>query len=325
LGGLALLFGAPGAFKTFVAVDLAMRLTYDVGMWLGHEARTGQSVLYIASEGSTGLYRRILAWRRKHGIEGDSARFHMIRQPMSFVVAADIERLVATVQAHAARHGVPAVIFVDTVSRVLPGADENLQKDMTVFIGGCDRLRADFGAAVVGVHHTNKAGAMRGSSVLDGAADGIFKVERDEHSKLGTLLCEKQKDAEDGWQAVFQVIEDEWIPSGKIKAVKSLAIDWNPVGVDADNPQADWPPRATLRAMQVFIQAQFDAGDPLSMAPQARAAGRFAALRLANQFELKMKVVADVLATWENHGVVEVAIASTHTKLRGLTVRKWID
>lgn len=327
MGGLALLFGAPGSFKTFVAVDLALRLTYDAGSWLGHDAKRGQSVLYIASEGSAGMYRRIIAWRRKHGLEGDSARFRMIRQPMSFVSGEDIGRLVATVQADAQAHGLPSIIFVDTVSRVLPGVDENLQKDMTVFIAGCDRLRAEFGAAVVGVHHTNKAGAMRGSSVLDGAADSIFRVERDERSQAGTLTCEKQKDAEDGWRAAFTVAEDEWIPAGRIKPVKSLVVDWRegPAPEEPADPADAWPPRAVLRSMQLYVQAQFDAGEPLSLAKQTRGSGRFAALRLANQFDVKIRVVAEVLDTWERNGVVEVAMASSHTKMRGLKVRKWID
>lgn len=327
MGGLVLLFGAPGSFKTFVAVDLALRLTYDAGSWLGHDAKRGLSVLYIASEGSAGMYRRIIAWRRKHGLEGDSARFRMIRQPMSFVSGEDIGRLVATVQADAAAHGLPSIIFVDTVSRVLPGVDENLQKDMTVFIAGCDRLRAEFGAAVVGVHHTNKAGAMRGSSVLDGAADSIFRVERDERSQAGTLTCEKQKDAEDGWRAAFTVAEDEWIPAGRIKPVKSLVVDWRegPAPEEPADPADAWPPRAVLRSMQLYVQAQFDAGEPLSLAKQTRGSGRFAALRLANQFDVKIRVVAEVLDTWERNGVVEVAMASSHTKMRGLKVRKWID
>ena len=57
-----------------------------------------------------------------------------------------------------------AAVFVDTVSRVLPGAEENLQKDMTRFVEACDAVRNKFGATVIGIHHTNYAGGIRGST-----------------------------------------------------------------------------------------------------------------------------------------------------------------
>ena len=54
-------------------------------------------------------------------------------------------KLLATVQAIADEVGPIAAVFVDTVSRVLPGAEENLQKDMTLFVKACDAVRERFG------------------------------------------------------------------------------------------------------------------------------------------------------------------------------------
>ena len=320
--GLGLLFGAPGSFKTFVALDMALALAYGLNTWLDREASAG-SVLYIAAEGSTGLYKRIVAWRRKHGHDTDSDRFHLIRQSMSFLRAADVERLARTVSAHVATHGPLALIVVDTVSRVLPGADENLQKDMTLFIAACDRLRTLFGAAVLGLHHTNKAGDMRGSSVLSGAADSIFRVERSEDEPRGALICEKQKDAEDGWRRPFAANAQSWTPDGHIEISTSLVIDWT--AREADDGLSSWPPRAILRAMQWAIHAAFEKGEPLSMEPRSKTSGRYAAGRLAHQFELRSKVVFDVLQVWLDQGVIEVAMTNSHTKLRGLEVVKWLD
>ena len=322
-GGLGLLFAAPGSFKTFVAVDLAMALAYETGAWLGYATKPDAHVLYLASEGAAGLYRRIVAWRRKHEQDGHSARFHVIREPMSFMHAPDMQRLAKTITAHAEAHGRPDLIVVDTVSRVLPGADENLQKDMTVFVGACDRLRQQFGAAVLGVHHTNKAGEMRGSSVLNGAADSVFRVERADGELNGVLVCEKQKDAEDGWRKPFAVAEMMWFPDGKIEPQASLVIDWDVVQ-EADS-RASWPPRAILRAMQWAIHAAFEKGEPLSMAPQTKNTGRYASSRLANQFELRSKVVHEIIQTWLDNGVIEVSVVSSRLKLRGLEVVKWLD
>ena len=323
-GGLALLFGAPGSFKTFIALDLAMSLAYDEGGWLERPAPKGAGVLYIASEGASGLYRRILAWRKKHKVDEDSDGFHLIREAMSFMNPADMVRLARTVEQHSAKYGRPGLIVVDTVSRVLPGVDENLQKDMTVFIAACDHLRLQSGAAVIGVHHTNKSGEMRGSSVLGGAADSIFRVERGDGEQTGMLICEKQKDAEDGWRRCFKATLEEWFTEGKIEPVRSLSIDWATGRPEAVSGPI-WPDRAVLKAMQWFIHANFEKGEPLSTAKQTVLAGRHAPTVLAAKFDLRAPIITDVIQTWLNSGVIEIRTTSSHTKLRGLEVVKWLD
>ena len=315
---LGLLFGAPGSWKTFVALDLALTLAYDVASWLEQPANTGASVLYIASEGATGLGRRIKAWRRKHGHEKASDRFHLIRAPLSFMNANDVAKLVRTLDTYTAKHGAPALIVVDTVSRVLPGADENLQKDMTIFVQACDALRLRYGAAVLGVHHTNKAGDMRGSSVLLGAADAVFRAEVVEGSS-GVLVCEKQKEAEGGWRRTFMAELEEWFVPGQVECVKSLVIDWT-----QDETASRWPPRDTLRRMQMMIQAAFEAGQPLSMTPQTRKAGRYAPVRLSKQFDVAADVVSEVVQAWLDNGVVANRRASSNTKMYGLEVVEWL-
>jgi hypothetical protein len=94
---------------------------------------------------------------------------------------------------------------VDTVSRAMPGADENLQKEMTLFVRACDRLQGCVPLRRVGVHHAGKNGDMRGSTVLLGAGDFVFKLERKQGATIGRLHCEKQKDAPDGWEEPYRV------------------------------------------------------------------------------------------------------------------------
>ena len=100
------------------------------------------------------------------------------------------------------RHAIAApviAIVVDTVSRALPGADENLQKDMTRFVQACDAIKQEFECAVLGVHHASRNGPMRGSTVLQGAGDFVFRLDCKKGKLAGHLHCEKQKDAPDGW------------------------------------------------------------------------------------------------------------------------------
>ena len=117
----------------------------------------------------------------------------------------DVGSLLATVKAVATKAGPIAAVFVDTVSRVLPGAEENLQKDMTLFMSACDAVRQRFGTVVFGVHHTNANGKFRGSTVMPGAGDFILEVRREPGAMAGSIFAFKIKDGEDGWEQHFKV------------------------------------------------------------------------------------------------------------------------
>jgi hypothetical protein len=323
-GGLGFIYGAPGCFKTFVCCDLGLHMAYKRTEWMAKPLKHGGSVLYLANEGAAGLKNRITAWQRQNGYEEDTSDFRVIRKAMSFMDAGDVERLERTVAAVVAASGPVDTIFVDTVSRVLPGADENLQKDMTIFVAACDRLREAFGATVIGVHHTNKNGDMRGSTVFLGQGDFIMRVDKLESRTGGTLTCEKQKEAEDGWKRSFSIEEHTWTPTGSIKPTKSLAAVFG--AADVPGPVGpSWPQRDVLRAFQNDIQNAFLSGKPLQTASIAKREGRHAITRLAQAHSVPAAVVQDIVETWLNHDVLGVEVADTHTKTRGLKVLKWLD
>jgi hypothetical protein len=320
---LGFIYGPPGSYKSFACYDLALSIAYDFTEWLGRPVQAGGSVLYIASEGISGAKNRITAWQQQYGVAEDTDRFRLIRKTINFMEAGDVERLERTVADQIMRHGPVSLIFVDTVSRVLPGADENLQKDMTIFVAACDRLR-DFGATVVGVHHTNKNGDMRGSTVFLGQGDFIFRIEKVEGQKAGILTCEKQKEAEDGWKAAFEAKSQSWSVPGSIEPVTSLVAVFSgePATVA---PVSEWPPRDTCKAILKEIQAAWDKGRPWS--PHARAAteGRFAVRNISQAFSLKSSTVQQMLEAWLVNDVIVLDVVDAHSKAKGLKVLQWLD
>jgi hypothetical protein len=90
---------------------------------------------------------------------------------------------------------VPDVIVIDTLARCFDG-DENQQADMGRFVAGVDRLRKEFDATVIVVHHTRLDGDReRGNTAFRGAADAMLSVSL--HKGKLLLKCNKQKDAEE--------------------------------------------------------------------------------------------------------------------------------
>jgi hypothetical protein len=209
--GLGFLYGRPGCGKSFMALDMALHMAHGLAQWHGDAIRVpagveAPTVLYIASEGVSGFKGRARAWLQSRFLpEGAQPRFFLIRQSIDFMKPEDIGKLVRTAKSA----GLPRVdlTIVDTVSRALPGADENLQKDMTLFVSACDALRGALGGGVLGVHHAGKAGDMRGSTVLLGAGDYVLRLDREEGARTGFLRCEKQKDGPDGWHEPYRFVE----------------------------------------------------------------------------------------------------------------------
>ena len=231
---LGFVYGPPGCLKTFICLDMALSFVSGLPEWWGRGIERSGAVVYISSEGQSDLKFRIEAWETKHK-KVDNCPFYLIRQTINFMQPADVGRLLATVQEIARLAGKPlAAVFVDTVSRVLPGADENLQKDMTLFVAACDAVRQRFDTIVVGVHHTARAGNMRGSTVFPGAGDFMLEVEREPGARIGIIRAVKIKAAEDGWEQPFAVEE---VPLG-LGATSSLVV------LPADD---DAPPRARMQ------------------------------------------------------------------------------
>jgi hypothetical protein len=86
---------------------------------------------------------------------------------------------------------------LDTLARLILGADENSSKEMGEAIRGIDNLRLAFRATVLLIHHTGKDGQLeRGSGALRGAADVMIKCSASSDRKEVLIKCDKMKDAE---------------------------------------------------------------------------------------------------------------------------------
>lgn len=318
--GLGFIFGPPGCGKSFIALGQALALACGLDDWWGRKILRKGPVIYISSEGVGDIKFRLRAWENHLGVKADEAPFYLIRQTINFMLDTDVDRLLRTITTLCEQLGeLPVAIYVDTVSRVLPGADENLQKDMTLFIKACDEVRETFGATVIGVHHTSRAGNLRGSTVFDGAGDFLFGIEREEGETIGTMTAKKIKAAQDGWKQAFELVET---PVGDIKATKSLVA----VACEQKAPEKDaWPPKDVCRKVLSEISQAWSSGNPWSSMPQTRAKGRYAPALMKTQFDIPEKVAQLMIQTWLQTKVLSYEMASKVTKMQGLKVIGSID
>lgn len=189
---LIAIYGPPGAGKTFIALDMALSVCTNQD-WFGYETKPGP-VIYITPEGLSGLKQRLLAWEHHHQAVAD--RFGYVTDAPQFLEDDQVDDLIASIKkSHLSR---PVLIVIDTLARHMVGGDENSALYMGEFIANVDRLRREFGCAVIVVHHTGKGNGgnfkERGSTALRGAADTMILVENE--SITLSLTCEKQKESE---------------------------------------------------------------------------------------------------------------------------------
>jgi hypothetical protein len=296
---------------------MALSIAAGLPEWWGRKINKHGPVVLLSSEGVADLKLRIMAWERETGISVDDIPFYLIRQTINFMSGADIDKLMRTVQDITDRLGEPPVLInVDTISRVLPGADENLQKDMTLFISACDRVREVFGSTVSGVHHTSRNGNLRGSTVFDGAADAILSITREEGSDIGEMTAKKIKSAPDGWKQSFRLKKVE---IGDIKGSTSLYAE--PAAEDAagDN-KPSWPSKLVCQQILDAMGEAWMAKRPWSNHYHAKRDGRYAAAVIANRWGIDQGLADRMLGVWLMNEVVEVSVADHKTKARGLRV-----
>lgn len=322
------LYSRPGAGKSFMALDMALHIATGAETWHGDPIRSFDRprVLYIVAEGVYGFVDRIDAWEQRNGRKvGDG--FLMIEHTINFMRAEDVAKLRNTVRAHG---GAFDLVVVDTVSRALPGADENLQKDMTLFVAACEAVKRTTGGAVLGIHHAGKQGDMRGSTVLLGAGDFVFRLDRKAGASVGALLCEKQKDAADGWEEAYAFERiglgfpagsadgsgaDEAAGGDAAGAGRSSLV---PVRCfETIGPEATLTPSTTAAVLQAMEQAWRE-GSPWATAPQTKE--RFFVRRMASDFGFKAQQAEDMMAMWLSMGVVREEISDRRSKRKGLKV-----
>lgn len=197
--GLVALYGPSASGKSFLAFDLATAIA-EGRCWFEYRVQP-TAVLYICLEGEAGLSLRAHAWERRYGRKvPDGVR--MLIQPFNLTDRASVHELAALIPAG-------AVVFIDTLNRAAPTADENSSKDMGEILEAAKLLQSLIQGLVVLIHHTGKDSTrgLRGHSSLFAACDAVVEVVRAED--IREWKVSKSKDGTDGGSHVFtlEVVE----------------------------------------------------------------------------------------------------------------------
>ena len=199
-GEMNVLFGASGSGKTFVALGMAICIARGDD-WFGHRTRQGRVVI-IAAEGGAGIGKRGDAYALHHGIDIAGLDVHVITAAPNFLDGDDISEVIAEIKAL----GNVALVQVDTMAQVSPGANENSSEDMSRVLANLKLMHRAIGATIQVVHHAGKdlTRGSRGWSGIKAAADSQLEILRHESGER-EIHVDKMKDGEDGLRFGFKL------------------------------------------------------------------------------------------------------------------------
>lgn len=224
--GIAFLCGPPGSGKSFVALDVALAIASG-RPWLGRET-LGGGVAYVCAEDPDGVALRMKAQRQARA--PGPARLSRVRCCPDLrdeaAVRALCLKLAAEARALEAQGSGLRLTVVDTLAAAIPGADENLARDMTLVLGALQRIGEASGGLVMVVAHTGKdpSKGIRGWSGLLGNADALIMTERDRDKRA--LVLTKLKNEEDGLRVGFALRRVEVGRNRRGKLMTSCVVEY---------------------------------------------------------------------------------------------------
>jgi hypothetical protein len=265
--GLAVLFGSPRTFKSFLALDLAFHVALGWD-WAGRATTQGAAV-YIAAENAGGTRKRKVGFEQAHDTKlAGRVPFYLVETaPDLGTEKNDLDALIASVESVGV---VPRLIVIDTLAQTLNGGEEN-NTGMVNFVANATALAVHFKCCVIAVHHVPLADdkRLRGHTSLHGGADALLLTERDGVDLTTTISLEKLKDEEDGVKLIGYLDRIIIGQDGDGDAVSTLVISRiENAQKEAAKGKAPRPvPRSRRLLMEMIAQAIDAAGQDLRSFP----------------------------------------------------------
>lgn len=207
----AALYGPPGSFKSFIALDMAEAIATG-RPWMGNPIERQGAVLYLCGEGFGGFGARIKACQIHHKTP-KGAPIYVIRHQLNLRSSTeDFNALMVAIVALVEKTGMEfQLMAVDTLARAFGGGNENDSDAMGAFITTMGKIQEFLNCALMVLHHSGKdtTKGLRGHSSLLGAVDTQLEILRFEEQAKGVISLTKQKDGEDGIRFGFEMVEIE--------------------------------------------------------------------------------------------------------------------
>ena len=210
-----LIAAEPKAGKTAISLKLAMSVASGESIGEKLAISEARPVLYFTLEGARAVEMRIAAERGSRKDAGkpwpEQDMLFVVDRPQNLLKDDEQAKFCAKVVAHSRRceqlFGTSlGLIFIDTLTKAMPGGDQNSVEDTSQLFKITDVLRA-FGitATVVFIHHLGKDNNVRGSTNIEAEVDVITSVEKTKTPGIVKLIIRRARSIDESVSYTFKL------------------------------------------------------------------------------------------------------------------------
>lgn len=188
-GTVNVVVGEPGSKKTWVLLDKAVCIATGRD-WLGHATKQTSVLIIDEESGQHRLSARMKAVLNSHDNPKLVPIYFSSLAGLDLRKTADVMAIVEQAKAVNAQY-----IVMDALADLAPGSDENSVKDMMPVMIALRTIAVKTQAAIDIIHHSNKGGGYRGSSVIKSSCDSMVSIASNTESPKIHLSVLKSRDA----------------------------------------------------------------------------------------------------------------------------------
>jgi KaiC/GvpD/RAD55 family RecA-like ATPase len=197
---VAMVYGPPGAGKTFLVLDLLLHVAWG-RTWFGRAVDQGTTLMFALEGSRRGINCRLAAFRKHHRLDGRKLAFRHTSSAVDLTDDTAVDNLIKAVKAQVRELGAPLrAIAIDTLGAAGIG-EENTAEAMNPVLANCTRIKQALdGCCVILVHHPGKEAGRgpRGFSGIGGTADTLIEIQHAGAGKPRRVIVKKQRDLELG-------------------------------------------------------------------------------------------------------------------------------
>lgn len=168
---LNVLVGDPGSKKTLTSIDLAVSIALGQP-WLGRSVTPAPAIFIDEETGIIHLHNLLNGSLRAHQATAAAPLSYLSLPQYNFRDPDDCEDLLTKAEGEGA-----GLIVIDALASVMRGGDENSSLSVAPLLNNLRLIAETARCAILLVHHNNKEGSFRGSSVISAGVDLMLSIE----------------------------------------------------------------------------------------------------------------------------------------------------
>jgi hypothetical protein len=184
---LNVFYGEAGSKKTYSALSMAVAVANGKD-WLGFHTKKCPVLIIDEESGEKRLSRRLNETMKGAECTASGQIFYTCLEGVKLdkaQSAKDVESAIIQTNAR--------LVIIDALADIMDG-DENSKKDVQPVMNALRKIADNTDSAILLIHHSNKSGGYRGSTVIKASSDLMVQVTSEVDEALINFKIEKNRD-----------------------------------------------------------------------------------------------------------------------------------